>query len=117
MAGGAPEGDVELRARHGGHTSEQRYRPPGPVAPRRERAADDDGGLSLQRRPHEQHRAAVAVNDGAELHRRREHASAQVGLSSRASKWPSMASSPGPRTRTSAIASVVDAEEAGPVRR
>src|SRR3989442_9524215 len=45
------------------------HRPPRPVALRRERAADDDRRLALEPGPDEQHRAAVAVDDRAEVHR------------------------------------------------
>src|SRR2546425_11017301 len=51
--------------RDAGHEGD---RPPRPVALCCERAADDDGRLSLEPGPDEQHRTTVAVDDRAEVH-------------------------------------------------
>src|SRR5439155_7646901 len=60
---------VDLVSERGGDAGEEPYGPPRPVPARRERATDDDGCFTLQPGPDEQHRAAVTVDDSAEVHR------------------------------------------------
>src|SRR5881397_2751191 len=82
VAEAAAEGEVDLVSERRGDAGQEPHGPRRPIPLRRERPPDDDGGFALQPGPDEQHRAAVAVDDRAEV-----HCSAITYWPSRPSPW------------------------------